>query len=332
MKLQELIETNITLSRVTNTGFHPVACAACNDHSERAGFKFEDGHVGYHCFNCKRRFVYTEGETLISNSAIFILGAFGISRERVLNTVNANFFETGTITLQQLTRFKKEDGLHLSPVDISLPKNSFFVGSGKHKSLEEPIKDYLHSRNINYADVKAMYSLSERHQNRVILPIYKSGKLIHWQSRAIDNTKPRYLTAHDNKQIAMWGLNNAYKHNGPLYVTEGIFDASFIDGVAILGSDLSPEKKYMLDNISRAKVLVVDSDQNGGKLAQVALQTGWDITFLPEKLDVNKSVNKYGLFYTIYMLQQNITTATASGIKVDGIDFGAMLALGLKMI
>lgn len=331
--LQELIQNNVNLTHATNSGFHPIECAVCNDHSQRAGFKFENGTVGYHCFNCKAKFLYTEGETIISNRAVQILECFGISKHSIMETVNSNFFETGEITFERIMQSRQRTLGSLIGTEVKMPKHSFFVGSDKHPDIEKKITDYLASRMIDPYKVKAMYSLSERHIDRVLLPIYQKGTLIHWQSRAItSNIRPKYLTCNDNHNVAIWGLHNSYKHSGPLFITEGIFDASLIDGVAILGSTISPEQVSILEGIRRKKVIVVDYDSNGSSLATTALHQGWDITFAAKGKDVNKTCMSDGLIYTIHTLMTNITTPSKGDIEFNGVDLQSILTLNLKML
>lgn len=334
MTLQELIESSATLNHQTATGFFPVACPVCNDHSERAGFKFEDGEVGYNCFNCKAKFSYTEGETLISRNAISILGNFGISHSRIMEVVNQSFFETGEITMEKIMASRKAISTNINHLpEAKLPANSFFVGSQKHPEIEAEVEQYLMGRNIDPTKIKAMYSLSERHMGRVLIPIYYKGKLIHWQSRTMDkNTRPRYLTCHDNKQAAVWGMHNLFKRDGPLFITEGIFDASLIDGISILGSDLTESKIQLLNTITRDKVIVVDYDKNGKSLAQQALKNGWKITFACQNKDVNKSVIEDGLFFTIHTLFSNICNPQQSGVQYNGLDLASILELNFKIL
>jgi hypothetical protein len=329
--LQDLIQKNVVLAHQTNTGFWPVACKACNDHSPRAGFKFDNKTVGYHCFNCKRKFTYVEGETDISNTAIYILGTFGISKSSILEVVNGNFFETGEITFERIIQARQKNVNSIIGTEVKLPKNTFYVGSEKFPDIEGKIVKYLEGRRIDPYKVKAMYSLSERHTDRVILPIYQNGKLIHWQSRTmLSDVRPRYLTCYENKNLAIWGLHNLYNHEGPLFITEGIFDAALIDGVAILGSDLSEEKLKILDNCRRKKVIVVDADDNGNKLAHAAVKHGWMVTNCVDKLDVNKSVIKHGILFTIHTLMSNICAPEQTGVEFGGMDLSVALELGFK--
>lgn len=331
--LRELIEQSVQLPPETGgSGFHPVHCAACNDHSPRAGFKFSDGSVGYNCFNCSRKFIYVEGDLNISRTAVSILNAFGISTNRIMEVVNSNFFDSGGEISFESIRQAREHTLNLVVEDSSLPKMSFYLGKNKHPEIEAPLIEYLSARGVETSQIKAMYSLDERHLNRIILPCYQNSKLIHWQSRSIEsNARPRYLTSFKNKQLAMWGHHNSFKHSGPLFITEGIFDAYFIDGMALLGSDLTPEKVNILSKIPRKKVVVIDSDANGNKLATAALELGWELAFPPDGLDVNKSVMKYGLFYTIHSLFKSRCQPEKSGLVCDGIDLQSALALQFKM-
>lgn len=333
MSLQALIETHVALNHQTATGFFPIECPVCNDHSVRAGFKFDDGEVGYNCFNCKAKFSYTEGETLISKNAITILQAFGISHSAILAEVNHNFFETGEITMEKVMANRAAITTNINHLpEAHLPAHSFFVGNGKHPEIEKDIIEYLSLRKIDPHKIKAMYSLSERHIDRILIPIYYKGKLIHWQSRSLKNERPRYLTCHDNKQAAVWGMHNLFKRDGPLFITEGIFDASLIDGISILGSDLTPSKIQLFNSISRDKVLVIDYDKNGKTLAEAAIRNGWKITFACQGKDVNKSVIEDGILFTIHTLFQNICEPKDSGVQYNGMDLEAVLQLNFKIL
>jgi hypothetical protein len=77
---------------------------------------------------------------------------------------------------------------------------------------------------------------------------------------------------------------------------------------------------------------VVDYDANGKSLAMAALGAGWEITYAPSGLDINKSVVSEGILYTIHTLMRNICQPQESGVEFKGMDLGAMLELNLKMM
>ena len=325
--MQELIENSLILGNETGSGFRPIKCSCCNDHSPRAGFKFEDGAVVFKCFNCKRIFVYVEGDATISNNAKSILVAFGINRSSVEELVAGNFFDNGgEITLHHV-KHAKEINLNLEP--ISLPKGSIPLGNDSHVEYQKPIIEYLESRLIDYKKINAHFNLSEKFINRFIIPCKTNNKVIHWQARTIiPDCKPRYLTAFDNKAKALWGMDNIWKYSGPLFITEGFSDAYFVNGVALLGSDLTEEKFQILSNNRRRKVVVVDYDKNGKILANTALQHNWEITFPPKNLDINKSVIQNGRLFTFKNLIDNITSPN----KSDILSMDVNLSMGMKFL
>lgn len=88
--LEEIIRENIHLGRQDNNGWYPLRCCVCNDHSPRAGFKFEGDTVVFNDFNCAAKFKYVEGDTL-SNNAKKILEAFGIDKSK-LESLSSGIF------------------------------------------------------------------------------------------------------------------------------------------------------------------------------------------------------------------------------------------------
>src|SRR5271167_3055361 len=96
--------------------------------------------------------------------------------------------------------------------------------------------------------------------------------------------------------------------DAPLFICEGVFDAMMVDGVAILGSKLNDAKVELLSKSSRRLVFVIDKDSNGKHLAEDVLRRGWEIAFTPEGTeDLNQSVRRFGLSYTIYELMKSVT-------------------------
>lgn len=280
-------------------------------------------NVGYNCFNCGTKFIYEEGSTSLSRTGKRVLSAFGIPESDIQLVLGSSFFnqkeESKIITLDSL-----QTKVNLFTPEIALPPRTYPLGVEHNEEHQVPIIEYLTRRKIDPLRVNAHFSLDPKMLRRVILPCIRDGKIIFWQARSIDqDVKPRYIAPVISKEAVMWGYDNIWRsRTAPLFVTEGIFDAEPVDGVALLGSKINDSKLEVLNRVKRPKVVVVDRDLNGGTLGQIALDLGWEVSFVHESAkDVNHSVQRFGRLFTIWNLMQNRTVPggirAASGVTVQ---------------
>lgn len=323
--LSDLIERKLILGKESSTGFKIVVCAVCNDHSERGGFKFEGGYVGYSCFNCGAKFKYEEGTGKFSRDAKRILEAFNISNDDLLSISNSIFFAIKTpedklITLKELTKVK------LFTPEVDLPPNSHALGCDGSELIQEPIIQYLLDRQIDPLEFDMHFSLDKNFLRRVIIPFKRNGKMIYWQARAIDkDIVPRYKNCYSAKEAIIYGYDKLSQYSEkPLFVTEGVFDAIGIDGICILGSVMNEAKIEILKKTRRRIIFVLDRDKNGEKLGYEILKLGWELTFVDIKArDVNDSIIKFGKEFTAFSLMKNATN------KLQSIESSLSLGLGM---
>jgi len=308
-KLEDLIHEKIPLGVADSRGFFSLKCQVCNDYKVRAGFKFDMGSVGFNCWNCSTTGKYEEFSGRISKNFRKILNAFGIEDSEISTVVNTTFFvkkekEDTKITLAKLTK------VNTATPTIKLPLKSFRLGHEEFLDYQEKLVRYLDDRKVNLAKYPFYFSLEPRFLNRIIIPFYRGQNLIYWQARHIDNAeKKRYDNAPVGRDAVMYNFDqlNSYAV-APLFITEGVFDAMMVNGVAILGSKLNDAKTELLSKTARRLVFVIDKDTNGKHLAEDVLRKGWEISFAPEGAeDLNQSVSRFGLSYTIYELMKSIT-------------------------
>jgi hypothetical protein len=319
--LRDLIEQHVPLGREASNGFRGCRCLVCNDHVERAGFKIQSDKVSYHCFNCHQNWDYEECSTSMPPWVRKTLEAFGISGTEISELVGSAFFVKSTepkvITLEAM-----KPVVNLFTPEIPLPPKSYPIGSDVKPELQLPLAEYIVQRGLDPVVLNAHFSLDPKFLNRVILPCMRDGKVIYWQARAVGEAKPRYLSPGTNKDAVMWGYDKLRgDFDLPLFIVEGIFDAASIDGIALLGSQLNASKLEVLNKSRRRKVAVIDRDDNGGHLGQVALENGWEVTFPPDGCDANKSIQKHGKLFTLWTLMKNATQPrtlkTASGVALQ---------------
>jgi len=306
--VESLIREKVLLGKVSNTGYHTLKCPCCNDYKTRGGFKFENGNVYYACFNCGLKPMYEENVGKMSKKFREVLNAFDIKDSEIDNIVNLAFFkekvdEAAPITLESLKK-----SMTITPAVVKLPPNSVRLGSTpENKDYQNRLSDYLKDRRIDPNGYPFFYSLHPKMMDRVIIPFYRSKNLIYWQARSIIDESPRYHNCEVPKTTVLFNSDQLSAWTDlPLFVTEGVFDALPLNGIATIGSALNDEKLELLNKTKRRLIFVIDRDVNGKKVGEIVLSHGWDITFAPEGTDVNKSIRTYGKIWTVYELMKNI--------------------------
>jgi DNA primase len=100
-------------------------------------------------------------------------------------------------------------------------------------------------------------------------------------------------------------------------VTEGIFDALSIDGVAVMHDEINSDQALLLSTLNKQIIVVPDRDKTGLKMCDRALELGYQVS-LPvweaDIKDVNDAVVRYGKLPTLLSILQS---ATNSKIKIE---------------
>lgn len=315
--LEQLIKENVRLSpRPNSRGFFSVLCKVCNDSGRkglRAGFKFEGNTVGYNCFNCSHSAGYDpmKHETMPS-PMVTVLDAFGIAKvdwEQVLYgalIARGGYVENAPSNEPRLNLDPDEQQMH--PDFYSLTDNP------DDKWAQEAIY-YLGTRKIDWKShpfqlvKKSDHPTNKLWYGRLIIPIYKQSKLVFWQGRDLtDSMIKKYLSLNVPKDNIIGGYDQVHRYTDqPLYITEGWFDAYFLEGVSIFGNRLTPAQIKIINQSSRQKVVVPDKSGDGHVLARQAIDLGWAVSFpdIGSCKDINDAVNKYGELYTKMTVKQH---------------------------
>lgn len=312
--LWELIQEKINPGPENARGWHPVKCACCNDYQERGGFTHDGIYTSFYDWNCGEKFKYEEGSGKFSRSARQILHDFGITRDDLASISSSVFFnknltlekekEENEITLKAVTAVK------LFTPEVAFPDRTLPLGCDGHDESQAPLIEYLIGRQIDPIKFNIHFSLNPRYLRRVIIPFERDGKLIFWQARSIDSdVKPRYLNCVVSRDAVLYGYDELTTWSTkPLFVTEGVFDAMSIGGICLLGSKLNAAKIEILKKTKRRIIFVIDRDKTGDSLGQTVIDNDWEFTFVDENAsDINDSVCKFGLPFTVYSLLKNVT-------------------------
>ena len=300
-KVLDIVQAHVGYGKVSTKGFHQLKCPICHDYQPRLGIKLEGDNVGANCFNCGFKARYSESDGRLSKNFKKLLKAFGVPEEEIEAHASQSFFQPKSdapITLESITK------VNLYAPEIKLPDHSYRI-----KLDNCPLENaYLRSRKLDYSAYPFYVSSDKKLKNRIIIPFYRNGKVIYWQARSILDERPRYKNCDVSKEAVMFGMDRLWFNSlRPLFISEGVFDALHVDGVALIGSTINEAKRHLLQQSRRDKIFVIDYDKNGCTLAENVIQYHLGkLTTLGPGLDINKSVNEYGKLWTFYKLIENV--------------------------
>ena len=194
--------------------------------------------------------------------------------------------------------------------------------------------EYLASRGVdfslyNFFISKGCKTPSEvKWHKRVICPCYRNGKLIFYQGRDLTGkSKLKYMnesSIHSNS-VVLYGYDELLaKKESPLFITEGIYDAISLNGVALIGNELSQRKIDVINTSVRKKVYIPDLCKTGLSPALAAIRAGWSLA-LPEFggcKDVNEAILKYGSFYVNMAIGKSICSGFEAKIRATQLCTG----------
>ena len=278
------------------------------DRRGRGGLKFDGNNWVMHCFNCGFSCSFTLGRSILPKTRDFLIWC-GTDSEQVArwsleSLQHKDLLDfSGQVKRTSLTFEHKE----LPQGSIKLDHNN-----PEHKKYS----DYLLNRSIS---TKYDFYLTPdgmlRNKNRIIVPYTYKGKIVGNTSRYLDDKIPKFLN--DQQPGYVFNIDNQHVDWQVCIVTEGIFDALSIDGVAVMHDDISPEQAQLLATLNKKIIVVPDFDKTGLKLIDKALELGYSVSlpnWEPGVKDVNDAVVKYGKLPTLLAILQN---ATMSKIKLE---------------
>jgi hypothetical protein len=296
------------------TSFNAICCGHRGhkaDRRSRGGVKF-DGSTNWvmHCFNCSFSCSFTLGKSISPKTHQFLVwcGADGeqVQRWSLESLQNKDLldFSQEQKKQEQAITFKSKQLPAGEVLDTTNPRHKIYT-------------EYLNKRKIDLTKYSFTVTPDDkgRNQFRVIVPYTYRGKIVGNTSRFLDDRIPKYLN--DQPQGYVFNIDKQENDWQVCIVTEGIFDALAIDGVAVMHDDISSEQARLIAQLNRRVIVVPDFDKTGFKLIDRALELGYSVSlpnWAPGVKDVNDAVKKYGKLPTLLSILQN---ATLSKIKLE---------------
>jgi hypothetical protein len=294
--------------------FNAICCThngASLDKRGRGGIKATDQGWSYHCFNCG----YT---------ASFILGRqLTFKARRLLSWMGVSDSDVDHINLESL----KHRNIHGILEDRQKTFTTLSAIEFEERDLppfaellteEGDYRDYVRRRQVP-EDFPVMVQIKNDgvHWTRphVVIPFTHNNQIVGYTCRFLDNKQPKFIS--DSQPGYVFGTDLQHDNWQSVIVTEGIFDALSIGGLAVMHNSISDTQARLIRSLGREVTVVPDQDQAGLELINRAVELGWAVSIpnWPQHIkDVNDAVIEYGRFGALLTIMQARET---SKIKIE---------------
>jgi hypothetical protein len=294
------------------TSFNAICCSHRGhkaDRRMRGGIKIDGNNWSLHCFNCSYTCNFVLGRTITPKTRQLLLWCgiddLEIKRWSLESLQHKDLLD---FTNQPKKKIKIKFKDHELPLGELVDKNN---------SLHKVYLDYLQRRGVSSDEYPFLITPQSpgRMGNRVIIPYTYKGKIVGHTSRFLDDRTPKYLN--EQQPGYVFNIDMQKPEWTVCILTEGIFDALSIDGVAVMHDDISTEQAQLLSTLNKTIIVVPDRDKTGLELCDRALELGYQVS-LPdwddEVKDTNDAVVKYGKLPTLLSI---LYSATNSKIKIE---------------
>jgi len=275
------------------------------DRRQRGGIKSSAEGWSWHCFNCG----YT---------ASFILGRnLSVKARKLLSWLNVPQEEIERVNLESL-RHRSIEGMLETRRTFDAVSDIHFeerdLGGVEFVTPEHTaVWSYLRSRHAP-VDYPFMISATAGARPGVIIPFTYNNTLVGNTTRFLDDRKPVWLN--DFQSGYVFGTDLQKSNWQTVIVTEGIFDALSIGGLALMHNEISDAQARLIRSLGKEIVVVPDQDRPGMLLVDRAVELGWSVSMpaWTNCKDVNDAVKKYGRLATLLTIMQARET---SRIKIE---------------
>jgi len=311
-KVHRLLLDNLPIkTNKTPSGWNTMDCPMCSDKRKRGGLITTGAKISYNCFNCGYTTGWEPNPTLGKKykDLATILGANQQDIHKVtielLKYAEELETETETDYVYNLQKFTTEQ----------IPDTASAVDD-----LEDghAVKEYAKQRGL-LGLYPLLYFNNNLYKQRLVVPFTYNNEVVGWTGRHIsppDKQTPKYL--HKMQPGYVFNIDRfADSKREIVIVTEGVFDAILVDGIAIQGNSVGPEQAHLIEKLGKRIIVCPDRDKAGIELMLQAAELGWEVSFPPWHVDCKDAadaVNMYGRLATISSI---IKHATNNKLKIE---------------
>ena len=276
------------------------------DRRHRGGLLSSAEGWSWHCFNC-------------NFTASFILGRnLSVKARKLLTWLNVPQEEIERVNLESL-RHRSITGLiddrqRTAAAIQGIRFEERDIGGAEFVTAHHiEVWKYLRRRHAPI-DYPFMVSATLNSRPGVIIPFTYDNTVVGCTTRFLDDRKPVWVN--DFQPGYVFGTDLQHAEWQHVIVTEGIFDALSISGLALMHNTVSDAQARLIRNLGREITVVPDQDKPGMELVDRAVELGWAVSMpaWSDCKDVNDAVIKYGRVATLLTIMQSRET---SRIKIE---------------
>ena len=286
----------------TPSGWNTMDCPMCTDKRKRGGLITTGAKISYNCFNCGYTTGWEPNPTL------------GKKYKQLATTLGATTEEIHKTQIEILKYAELLEGQQDSYYVYNLQKFETIKLPDSVVSLDSlddshPVKKYAIDRDL-YGLFPLLYFDEPLYKQRLVVPFTFNNELVGWTGRHISppgKQTPKYL--HNMPSGYVFNIDRfADSKREIVIVTEGVFDAILIDGVAIQGNSVTPEQAHLIEKLGKRVILCPDRDTAGRELVMQAMELGWEVSFPSWASDIKDAadaVKRYGRLATVDSIIRN---------------------------
>jgi len=255
---------SLGINKTSSGGNWKFSCPICREGKsfgkKKRCFLLKDGY--FMCFNCSKAW---SAYNFFNEICKISLKDF-ISEHN--EYINENKSED-TFSQKKYISFAEEDDQEESNIlpfgsinledktQVDFYKNSYNINSALEYCKRRRLFDAINKVPIYFT------SKDYIHKDRIVLPYYKNGKIVHYQSRLIKSSSfiPKYLSKPNSKKC-FFNEDNIDWEYPYIFIFEGPIDSMFVkNGIAMGGLTCNAEQKEILNfyKITKEIIYVLDN-------------------------------------------------------------------------
>jgi transposase-like protein len=311
-KVHRLLLDNLPIrTSKTPSGWNTMDCPMCTDKRKRGGLITTGAKISYNCFNCGFTTGWEPNPTL------------GKKFKQLATTLGADQQDIHKVTIELMKYSEQLETESASDYVYNLQKFNTEKIPETASAVDDlkdghAVKEYARQRGL-LGLYPLLYFDEKLYKQRLVVPFTYNNEVVGWTGRHIsppDKQTPKYL--HKMQPGYVFNIDRfADSKRQIVIVTEGVFDAILIDGVAIQGNSVGPEQAHLIEKLGKRIIVCPDKDEAGIELMLQAAELGWEVSFPPWHIDCKDAadaVQRYGRMATVSSI---IKHATNNKLKIE---------------